>query len=305
MGNEAQSGSSVQGSVGRGVRALARDGVDLFRATVSGWLGDRAASMGAAIAYYTVFSLAPILVLIVAVAGLAFGKRAAEGALLENIAALVGHESAGAVQAMLRSASGTKSGIVATAIGIGALLLAATGVFGELQAAFNVIWKVARPKGKGVWNMVKIRLRSLLLIMLIGFLLMFSLALSTALAAFSTYLNQISPGLSTVLHILNMTVSFGLTMVLFGMMFKVLPDAAVEWRDVWIGAAATALLFTIGKHFIGLYVGKSGIKSAYHAAGALVLILVWIYYSAQILLLGAEFAKACHDRRRAKDAPVE
>jgi len=292
--------------VGRGGQATARDWSGLFRAAIEGWVRDRAASMGAAIAYYTVFSLTPILILIIAIAGFVYGKRAAAGAVIEEVANLVGKESAGAVHALLRSANETASGILATVIGIAALLVAATGVFGELQAALNVIWKV-RPvarKGKaaGLWNIVRKRLRSLALIMMIGALLAASLALNTALAAFRHYFNGVLPNLATILHVLEFATSFGMTTVLFAMMFKVLPDAPVEWRDVWIGAAVTALLFTIGKYFISLYVGSSGVKSAYHAAGALVLILVWIYYSAQILLFGAEFAKAYGDFRRAKRA---
>lgn len=277
-----------------------RDWTMLFRAAVDSWLGDRAPSMGAAIAYYTVFSLAPVLILIIAVAGLAFGKQAAEGALFGEIASLVGNESAGAVQALLRSASGTGSGILATVIGLLALLIAATGVFGELQAAFNVIWKAPPATGTGLWKLAKVRLRSLSLILVIGLLLVTSLAMTAALAAFSDDLHRLLPALPAVLQTLNFLLSFGLTTVLFAMMFKILPDAPVEWEDVWIGAAVTSLLFTIGKYFIGLYIGSSGVTSTYHAAGALVLILVWIYYSAQILLFGAEFAKAYGDRRRAK-----
>lgn len=276
--------------------------VGLLRAAVDSWLGDRAPSMGAAIAYYTVFSLAPVLILIIAVAGLAFGERAAEGALFDEIAALIGRESAGAVQALLRSAAGAGSGIIATAIGLAALVVAATGVFGELQAAFNVIWKAQPDKSAGWRKLLKVRLRSLTLIIAIGALLVVSLAASTALAAFSSYLERILPGLPEVLDLLNFALSFAFTTVLFAMMFKILPDAAVEWRDVWIGAATAALLFTIGKYLISLYIGTSSVVSAYHAAGALVLILVWIYYSAQIVLFGAEFAKVYGDRRRAKRA---
>jgi len=274
--------------------------LDVLVAAAKGWLVDRAPSMGAAIAYYTVFSLAPVLILIIAIAGLVFGKQAAEGALFNQIAALVGQESAGAVQALLRSASGTASGIVATLIGLGALILAATGVFGEVQAALNVIWKAPPARSGGAWDLVKKRLRSLALILGIGFLLVLSLALSAALEAFSTHLDRLLPGLPFVLDSLDFLLSFGMTTVLFAMIFKILPDADVEWQDVWIGAAVTALLFAIGRHFIGLYIGTSGVSSVYHTAGALVLLLVWIYYSAQILLFGAEFAKANGDRRRVK-----
>ena len=286
-------------SVGRGGVAWARRWIAILRAASDSWRRDRAPSMGAAIAYYTVFSLAPVLILVIAVAGLAFGQRAAEGALVDQIAGLVGRESAGAVQALLRSASGTRSGIIATAIGLVALVLAATGVFGELQAAFNVIWKAQAPKSAGLRNLVKVRLRSLLLIMAIGLLLMLSLALGTALAAFSGYLARLLPALPLILSTVNFVFSLAVTTVMFALMFKILPDAGVEWPDVWIGAAASALLFGVGRHLISLYIGSSGVSSTYHAAGALVLILVWIYYSAQIVLFGAELAKAYGDHRRA------
>ncbi len=284
--------------------ATGRDWVDLLRAAIGSWLADRAPSMGAAIAYYTVFSLAPVLILVIAVAGLVFGKQAAEGALFDQIAALVGKESAGAVQALLRSASGTASGIIATLVGLLALVVAATGVFGEVQAALNVIWKANPAADAGLWKLVKLRLRSLALIVAIGLLLAISLVLSAALEAFSGYLAQILPGLPSLLAGLDFLLSLAMTAVLFAMIFKILPDAAVEWRDVWIGAAVTAVLFTIGRHFISLYIATSGVRSVYHAAGTLVLLLVWIYYSAQILLFGAEFAKAYGDRRRARRAAM-
>jgi len=255
--------------------------------------------MGAAIAYYMVFSLAPMLVMVIAVAGLAFGQQAAEGALFGELANLIGPESAAAVQAMLRSASGTWPGILATAVGVGTLIIAATAVFGELQSALNVIWKAPAGGGHGVWHLLKSRLLSLSVILVIGFLLLVSLVISTALAAFSDYLDWILPGLATILRIVHLTLSFGFTTVLFAMMFKILPDNPVEWEEVWLGAAVAAVLFTAGKHLISLYIGSSNMASTYGAAGALIIVLVWVYYSAQILLLGAEFAKAYSDQRRA------
>jgi membrane protein len=273
--------------------------VSLCKKAVYSWLDDRAPTMGAAIAYYTVFSLAPMLVMVIAVAGLAFGQQAAEGALFGELAELIGPESAVAVQAMLRSASGTWSGILATAVGIGTLIIAATAVFGELQSALNVIWKAPAGGSHGVWHLLKSRLLSLSVILVIGFLLLVSLVISTALAAFSDYLDWILPGLPIILHIVHLTFSFGFTTVLFAMMFKILPDNPVEWQDVWLGAAVTALLFTVGKHLISLYIGSSNMASTYGAAGALIVVLVWVYYSAQILLLGAEFAKTYSDQRRA------
>jgi membrane protein len=263
------------------------------------WFDDRAPTMGAAIAYYTVFSLAPILVMVIAVAGLAFGQQAAEGALFGELADLIGPESAVAVQAMLRSASSTRSGILATAVGIGALIIAATAVLGELQSALNVIWKVPASGGRGVWHFLKSRLLSLAVILVIGFLLLVSLVISTALAAFSDYLDWLLPGLATILRIVHLILSFAFTTVLFAMIFKILPDSPVEWEEVWLGAVIAALLFTLGKHLISLYIGSSNMASTYGAAGALIIVLVWVYYSVQILLLGAEFAKAYSDRRQA------
>ena len=274
--------------------------VSLCQKAVSSWLDDRAPTMGAAIAYYTVFSLAPMLVMVIAVAGLAFGRQAAEGALFGELADLVGPESAAAVQAMLRSASSTGSGILATAVGIGTLTIAATAVLGELQSALNLIWKAPPSSGGlGLWHPVKSRLVSLSVILVIGFLLLVSLVISTALAAFSDYLDWILPGLATILHIVHLTLSLAFTTVLFATIFKILPDKPVEWEEVWLGAAVAALLFTVGKHLISLYIGSSNIASIYGAAGALIIILVWVYYSVQILLLGAEFAKAYTDQRRA------
>jgi membrane protein len=272
--------------------------ISLCEKAIHSWLGDRAPTMGAAIAYYTVFSLAPMLVMVIAVAGLAFGQQAAEGALFRELADLVGPESAAAVQAMLRSASGTWSGIFATAVGIGTLIIAATAVLGELQSALNLIWKAPPSGGLGIWHLIRSRLVSLSVILVIGFLLLVSLVISTALAAFSDYLDWILPGLATILRVVHLILSFAFTTILFAMIFKILPDKAVEWDEVWLGAAVAALLFTAGKYLISLYIGSSNMASTYGAAGGLIIILVWVYYSVQMLLLGAEFAKAYTDQRR-------
>jgi membrane protein len=254
--------------------------------------------MGAAIAYYMVFSLAPMLVMVIAIAGLAFGQKAAEGALFDGLADLVGPESAGAVQAMLRSASSTRTGILATVVGFGTLIIGATAVFSELQSALNVIWKAPASGGLGVPHLLKSRLLGLSVVLVIGFLLLVSLVISTALAAFSDYLDWILPGLATILHIIHLALSFSFTTVLFAMMFKILPDNPVEWEEVWLGGAVAALLFTVGKHLISFYIGSSNMASTYGAAGALIIVLVWVFYSAQIFLLGAELAKAHSDQRR-------
>src|SRR6266481_10095459 len=211
---------------------LFQEWAGLGKKIVYSWLDHRAPTMGAAIAYYTVFSLAPMLVMVIAVAGLAFGQQAAEGALFGELANLIGPESAAAVQAMLRSASGTWPGILATAVGIGTLIIAATAVFGELQSALNVIWKAPASGSHGVWHLLKSRLLSLSVILVIGFLLLVSLVISTALAAFSDYLDWILPGLATILHIVHLTLSLAFTTVLFAMIFKILPDSPVEWKEV-------------------------------------------------------------------------
>jgi membrane protein len=272
--------------------------VSLAKKAVYSWLDDRAPTMGAAIAYYMVFSLAPMLVIVIAVAGLAFGPQAAEGALFDELAAIVGAESAGAVQAVLRSVSGTRSGILATVVGFGTLIIGATAAFGELQSALNVIWKAQGSGSIGVWYYLKARLLSLAAVLAIGFLLLVSLVIGTALAAFSDYIDQILPGLATILDTLHLALSLGFTALLFAMMLKILPDHPVEWEEVWLGAAIAAVLFTVGKHLISLYIGSSNMASTYGAAGALIIVFVWVYYSAQILLLGAEIAKAHSDQRR-------
>jgi len=230
--------------------------VSLCETAVYSWLDDRAPTMGAAIAYYTVFSLAPMLVMVIAIAGLAFGQKAAEGALFDELADLVGPESAGAVQAMLRSASSTRTGILATVVGFGTLIIGATAVFSELQSALNVIWKAPASGSLGVWHLLKSRLLSLSVVLVIGFLLLVSLVISTALAVFSDYLDWILPGFATILHVIHLTLSFGFTTVLFAMMFKILPDNPVEWEELWLGGAVAALLFTVGKHLISFYIGS-------------------------------------------------
>jgi membrane protein len=278
-------------------KATLAAGRDLCRAAGTAWLADRAPSMGAAMAYYMVFSLAPVLILVIAVAGLVFGQAAAQGAIVEQLGDLMGVEGAKVLQAMIASAGHKRAGIIATLVGTGALLVASTAVFVELQAALNVIWKVQRRPRRALIAMAREQLLSLSLILAFGFLLLVSLVLSAALGAFGHYLEGIFPGLPLILRILHLALSFGVMSILFAMIFKILPDTPVAWQDVWIGAMTTALLFSAGKYLIGLYIGSSNVASTYGAAGALVIILLWIYYSAQILLFGAEFTKACADRR--------
>jgi membrane protein len=268
----------------------------LVVAAVNSWLEDRAPSMGAAIAYYTVFSLAPMLILVISIAGLLYDETAAQGAVMAQMRELLGPQGAGAVQTMLASAGRGQGGVIASAVGLTLLALAATTVFGELQASLNVIWKAAPRPGSPVTTLIRIRLVSLALIVGIGFLLLVTLVISASLTALAGYLYSIFPYLDLVMRVVNFALSFGVTTALFAMIYKVLPDTHIGWGDVWIAALTTSFLFTIGKFAISLYIGSSDVASTYGAAGALVIILVWVYYSAQIFMFGAEFSKVYAER---------
>ncbi|MGK6307913.1 YihY/virulence factor BrkB family protein [Variovorax sp. DT-64] len=268
------------------VRAL----LDLFRQAFLSWKADYAPSMGAALAYYTVFSVAPLLLIVISVAGLVFGEEAARGEIMNQLSGLMGEEGARAVQGMLEAVNKPKEGIFATVIGVALLLLGASTVFGELQDALDRIWRApARDSSKGLFNLLRVRLLSFSMILCIGFLLMVSLVASAALAALGKWWAPVFGGWAALAQAVNFFFSFVIVTVAFAMIYKIMPRVRVQWRDVWIGAAVTALLFTVGKHLIGLYIGKTGVASGYGAAGSLVVVLVWVYYSAQIFLLGAEF----------------
>lgn len=269
-----------------------RDAWHLLVKAFNDFYADRAATMGAAIAFYTIFSIAPLLILVVAVAGLAFGQEAAHGAIEQELSELVGEESAKAIQAAIASARDIGSGILATIIGLFTLLIGATTVFAELQSALNVIWRAPPRAESTAWQLVRVRLLSLSLIAGIGFLLLVSLVISALLSAFGSYIGRSLPGWETFLDLLNFAISFAVTTVLFGLIYRILPDVWIAWRDVLFGAAITALLFTVGKYLIGLYIGHSATASSYGAAGAFVVVLIWVYYSAQIFLFGAEIAHA-------------
>ena len=259
---------------------------------LSGWWNDNVPHLGAALSYYTLFSLAPILVVAIAIAGLAFGHEAVRGGIVEQIDGLVGHEGAIAVQAMLQGASKPSSSIPATIIGGITFFIGATGAFLELQTALNTIWRV-KPKASGSWYRVLMmqRLISFALVVAVGFLLLTSLLVSAALAALHRYMGTAYPGVAVLWEALNVIVSLGVITLLFAMIYKVLPDVELAWSDVWVGGLVTAGLFTIGKSLIGLYIGTSGFSSTYGAAGSVIVILVWVYYSSQIILLGAEFTR--------------
>lgn len=257
--------------------------------TVSAWRADFAPSMGAALSYYTLFSLAPLLIIVIAVAGVVFGQEAVQGEIFAQLQGLLGDEGAAAVQDLLKSANGPKSGMLATVVGVGLLVFGATSVFAELQTDLDRIWKVPVREDPGVWTLVRDRLLSFGMVLGIGFLLLVSLIVSAALSAFGRWSQSWLAGLEGMMQAINFLVSFALITGLFAMIYKILPRAPITWRDVWIGSTFTALLFTIGKFAIGLYIGRSHLSAAYGAAGSLVVVLVWVYYAAQIFLLGAEF----------------
>jgi membrane protein len=262
----------------------------LLKDTVLAFIDDEALSRGAAIAFYAVTSIAPVLLIVIAIAGLAFGHDAAENAVKGELSALMGEQTAAVVQTAVANASGKSSGILATLIGIATLIVTASGVFGEMQSALNVIWKV-QPSGTTLSRLVRARAASLGLVAALGFLLMVSLVVSAGLTAFGNHLNSLFPFGALVSPILNVAVSLLLISLLFAAIYKVLPDRHLQWRDVILGAIVTAVLFTLGKALIGWYIGSSAVASSYVAAGALIVLLLWVYYSAQIFLLGAEFTK--------------
>lgn len=275
---------------------MIREAWSLVKESVISFMADDALSKGASIAFYMVTSIAPVLVIVIAIAGLAFGHDAAQGAIVAQLSGLMGDQSAEFLQTAIHSASGKSSGIVATALGLLMLLVTASGVFGEMQSSLNAIWKTPPRDGTvtrllAITRLVKARAASLGLVAALGYLLLVSLVISAVLTALGTYINAHIPFGQVSLSVLNFVISFLLTSVLFAAIYKILPDTRLEWRDVGVGAVATAFLFEIGKSLISLYIGSGAVVSSYGAAGGLIVLLLWIYYSAQIFLLGAEFTK--------------
>jgi membrane protein len=256
------------------------------------WWNDNIPHLGAAISYYTVFALAPILIVAIGIAGLAFGPDAVRGEIVGQIEGLVGHSGAIAVQSMLEGAANRSSGIVATVIGVVTLIGGATGLFLELQTALNLIWRVKPKEGAGLRGMIRQRAISFGLVIGVGFLLLVSLVVSAALAALDKFFGNRFPAYVVVGQALNVIVSLAVITLLFAMIYKTLPDVRLAWSDVWAGGIVTAALFTIGKYVIGLYLGNSATASTYGAAGSVIVLLLWINYSSQIVLLGAEFTRA-------------
>jgi membrane protein len=269
-----------------------KDVYQLIKAAALGWNQDGAASMGAAIAYYSIFSIAPLLIIAIAVAGFFFGFEAARGQIVVQAQGLVGKEGGLALQALIESASKPARGIVATVVGLLAMAFGATGVFAELQGAMDRIWQVPTAKSpSGLWYLIRRRLLTFGMVLGVAFLLLISLIVSAGISAVENLWNP-ATGPGVLLQIVNFVVSFLIITGLFALMFKLLPRVSVAWGDVIIGAVATALMFELGKFLIGLYIGKSGITSGFGAAGTLVALLLWIYYSAQVFLFGAEFTWA-------------
>jgi membrane protein len=264
----------------------------IFKRALAGWWNDEVPRLGASLAYYTLFSLAPILVIAIAIGGLVFGEEAVRGELVGQIQGLLGRRGAEGVQSMLEGAAQPSSSVAATVGGIITFFITATGAFLELQTALNNIWRV-KPSASGSFfrALVVQRLISFGLVVALGFLLLTSLLVSAALAAINKYMGNAFPGVVVLWEALNVVVSLGVITLLFAMVYKVLPDVKLTWRDVWIGGLVTAGLFTIGKLVIGLYLGTTSVASTYGAAGSVIVILVWVYYSAQIVLLGAEFTR--------------
>jgi len=264
----------------------------LIKNTVREFLEDKAPRLAAALSYYAVMSLAPLLILILWLVGLVFSREEAQQGLLEQVTSLAGPSAAGAVEGIISSTQDPDtSGIVASVISLGVLLFGASGVFIQLQDSLNTVWDVQPKPGRGIGEVIKSRFLSFSMVLGIGFFCCWSLVLSAALSAAGAFFADLIPGGPTLWQVVNNLVSVAVIALLFGLMFKVLPDAEIRWRDVWVGAIVTSLLFNFGKYLIGLYLGQSGAASSYGAAGSLVIILLWVYYSALILFFGAEFTQ--------------
>lgn len=256
------------------------------------WIAHQPFQLSSSLSYYTLFSLAPLLIIVIAIAGLAFGREAAQNRIVETIQGMIGQQSAQTIQGMIQSASSKpNTGIISTVIGVVALLFGAGGVVGQLQTSLNTIWGVTPKPGQGIWGFIRQRFVSFAMVLAIGFLLLVSLAVTALLSSFAQWLGGLMGAAAIVGHVLDFLVSLVFVTALFAIIYKFLPDVRIKWRDVWIGAAITSVLFTIGKTLIGIYLGTSGVSSAYGAAGSLITVLLWVYYSSLIFFLGAEFTQ--------------
>ncbi|HUP97710.1 MAG TPA: YihY/virulence factor BrkB family protein [Usitatibacter sp.] len=274
-----------------------RELVALWKEAFRAWSDDEAASMGAALAFYTLFSMAPLLLLLISLAGLVIGTDTARDFINNELTTLLGEKGASGVQTVLQAADDKAEGLFAATVSFLTLVLGATTVFAELRRDLDRIWKTKKKKTSGIWALIGARVWSFGLVLTIGFLLMVSLALSATVTALGSYFAAYLPGAPVILRTLEFLVSFTVITGLFAMIYKILPSTRIEWRDVWVGAAVTSLLFWIGKYLIGLYIAKSAVASPFGAAGTVVIVIVWVYYSAQIFFLGAEFTRAWALRR--------
>lgn len=275
----------------------------IFKTAVNNWSDNKAMMMGAAMAYYTLFSIAPLLMITIALAGWVFGAEASQGEVYRTLQGMLGRDGASSIQGLVESASNQpETGVVASVIGVATLLLGASGVFAQLQESLNVIWGVKPAPEGGVGQWLRRRVLSFSMVLVIAFLLLVSLVASAAFAGVGRFMNHALPGGSMLWQAVNFALSLAMTSALFAAIYKILPDVTVSWKEVRFGAVVTALLFSLGKLLIGLYLGRSSVGSAYGAAGSLVVVMVWVYYSSCILLLGAEFthAYATRDGRRVR-----
>ena len=283
-----------------------KESFQLLKQTAWDWMEDQAPTLGAALAYYTVFSLAPLLIIVIAISGLVFGQEAAQGQIFDQLRGLLGEASGKAIEDVVQSAHAEPAtGIVATIVGVVTLLFGASGVFGQLQTSLNAIWGVQPKPGRGLLGIIQDRILSFGFILVVGFLLLVSLLLTAAIALVGEWFGGMVPGMEALIQVLNSLLSLAVITLLFAMLFKFLPDAKIAWHDVWIGAFITAALFTVGKFALGFYLGKSGIGSSYGAAGSLIVLLLWVYYSSQILFFGAEFTQVYANRFGSHVAPAD
>ena len=279
-----------------------KEGLSLLGATYNEMLDDKVFKMTASLSYYTLFSIAPLLLIVIAIAGSIFGEEAARGEIVYQIEGLVGKSGAEVVQSLIKSAAFETSGLFATIISIVIILLGAMGVFIELKESLNIIWGVEPRPGKPIMQIIKTRIGAFSMVLIMGFLLLVSLMLSTLIVILNAYMGKNFPVLLPAVEIMNIILSFAVVTLLFAMIFKFLPDVLLHWKYVWIGAIMTSLLFSVGKYLIGLYLGSSSFSSAFGAAGSLVVLLVWLNYSALILFFGAEFTQLY--RKRYSDVPL-
>ena len=279
--------------------------ITLIKNTFSEWSEDKASRLAAALAYYTIFSIPPLLIIAIAIAGQVFGQEAAQNQIVAQFSSLIGADSAEALQAMITNAQQPGESIAAAIFGVIILLFGASGVFGQLQDALNTIWEVEPKQGRGILGMIKDRFFSFTMVLGVSFLLLVSLLMSAALAAVGEFFNALLPSLTVLAPFFSLLISLGAITVVFALIFKVVPDVKVAWSDVWVGAAVTGLLFVLGQFAIGLYLGNSDVTSTYGAAGALVVILLWVFYSAQILFLGAEFTQVYANIYGTRIVPTE